>query len=497
MERSWRNKKTELENMTFLFFNIKNNSESKSSEFGLRFFNLVFMILVFLFSPLPSAFGGDWPTFRGNNQRTGFTAQQAYPPLTEQWNFQVQGDVISSPVVVDNILYVGARSGSIYALNAQTGELIWDYSSDDWIDATPTVADSMVYIPSRDGYIYALDKDDGNLVWQASIGGPSISSPLYLNGKIYVGSGISDKKLKVYDALDGSLLWQYSANQPINSAPSTDGVGIYFGSNDGRIYAMSKDSSASLWNSPGYYQTIGSFDLTAIAISSGNLYALPGHDEKKLFLMDANDGSQINVSQVFEQSGEAKVSSPIVADDIVYFGMGSSPHTLYALNSASLSSVWSSSPTLGNNSALSKIASPSMANEIMYVGTADARLIAISSSGVAMSDINISTGSYTSPAISNGMVYIGTLGGKIIAYKADKIASISSPGKDEILNGTAIIKGYITNANLASYTLEWGEGENPSSWNLLISSAISTAKENDILSYWNTDILAGGIYTLR
>jgi eukaryotic-like serine/threonine-protein kinase len=459
------------------------------------FLSLSFSICYSLFSVVYAA---DWPTFRGNNQRTGFTQEQAYPPLTEQWSFQVQGDVISSPVIVDNILYVGARSGSIYALNAQTGELIWDYSSDDWIDATPTVAGSIVYVPSRDGYIYALNKDNGNLVWQADIGGPSISSPLYLDGKIYVGSGVLDKNLKVYDATDGSLLWEYPANQPIHSAPSTDGVGIYFGSNDGRIYAMSKDSNASLWNSPGYYQTIGSFGLTAVAVSSGNLYALPGHDEKKLFLMNAGDGSQTNVSQVFAQSGEAEVSSPIIADDIVYFGMGSSPHTLHALNSDSLSSVWSSSPTFGNNSTQGKISSPSMANEIMYAGTADARVVAVSSSGVfAMSDINLSTSSYTSPAISNGMVYIGTLGGKIIAYKASKIASISNPQEDEILNGTATIRGYIANPNLASYTLEYGVGETPSSWELLVSSAISTEYENDILSYWNTDILASGIYTLR
>ncbi|HOW90053.1 MAG TPA: PQQ-binding-like beta-propeller repeat protein, partial [Elusimicrobiales bacterium] len=63
--------------------------------------------------------------FRGNAQRTGFTREQAYPPLTKAWEYQIGADLISSPSVYGGVVYFGSRDKRIYALNAATGALIW------------------------------------------------------------------------------------------------------------------------------------------------------------------------------------------------------------------------------------------------------------------------------------------------------------------------------------------------------------------------------------
>jgi len=447
----------------------------------------------------------DWPVFRGNNERTGFTAEQAYPvpAPAKVWDFDVQGDVVASPVVYGGIVYAAARSGNIYALNALTGELIWDYSTDDWVDASPAVSSGTVYVPSRDGHLYALDRLNGHVLWSAGLGASSISSPLVLNGKVYVGVGAPQNMLKAFDAASGAFLWQYSAQlpQPVDSSPSTDGAAVYFGSNDGHIYALNKDSGAAAWTVSGTQQTVGSFGMSAVPVSGGSVYALPGHDERKLLRFSAADGSQAAATQPFAQlvgqASENEVSSPVISPYGVFAGAGSQPHRLYAFDPVSLDDIVFSSPSAGSTAGFGALSSPAMANEVMYLGTVDARLIAVSSAGAVLWQTALSSSSYSSPAVSNGFIYTGTMGGRISAYKAALITSISSPRPYEVVDATVSVYGYIKNPNLAGYELEYGTGENPSSWTFISSSPASSEISGALLGPWNTSLLANGLYTLR
>ncbi|MBI4655607.1 MAG: PQQ-binding-like beta-propeller repeat protein [Elusimicrobia bacterium] len=450
----------------------------------------------------PSVYAGDWPTFRGNNQRTGFTAEQAYPPLTWAWEYPA-GDIVSSPVVFEDIVYFGSRDNKIYALNARTGALAWKYSTGGWVDATPTVSSNTLYVPSMDGYLYALNRLNGNLLWRAALGACSVSSPLVLDGRIFAGTGTPEKKLKVFKASTGQLLFEYPANQPVDSAPSTEGVLVYFGANDGRIYAFNKNTFSPEWEYP---TTGGRYGINAVAVSSGILYALPGYDENKPLAFNSSDGTLLNLlSGPFEESASwIQTGSPVVTKDRVYFSAGASANTLYAMASQpveqALQYVWPSSPSLGNTSSLGILSSPAMANEIMYAGTAGGKLVSVSSAGVfAAADINILSPAYSSPAISNGMVFIGTLGGKLIAYKAAKTLSISSPGKNDIISVTVAVKGYVFYpANtLTGYTLEYSTGGSPQTWNNIISSNTIYNIEDKTLADWNTSVLANGVYTLK
>jgi len=439
---------------------------------------------------------------RNDAARTGFISEQAYPPLSPAWSFDVQGDVVAGPVVYRGIVYATARSGYVYAIDAFTGELIWDYSSDDWIDSSPAVSSAAVFVSGRDGNLYALGRLNGDLLWQADLYAPSSSSPLFYDGRVYVGVGAPVRKLKAFDAATGALLWEKQAAQPVDSAPSTDGTNVYYGSNSGRVYALNAVTGQDIWVAPGYYQTIGSFGPNAVVVSGGSLYALPGHDEKRMFRLLAPGGSQAAVSgSLADQVGtatESEVTSPVVSPYGVFAGAGSIPHTMYALDAASLEGLVFSSPTAGNTGAFGMLSSPAMANGVLYFGTVDARLIAISSSGAVLpGTITLSSSSYTSPAVSNGFVYAGVLGGKVLAYKAALIAAISSPGGYDIIDGTVPVSGYLKNPAMTAYTLEYGAGASPSSWTLIISSPASSEISGGLLGQWDTSLRPNGLYTLR
>ncbi|MCM2266656.1 MAG: PQQ-binding-like beta-propeller repeat protein, partial [Elusimicrobiales bacterium] len=447
------------------------------------------------------AAAADWPMFMGNAGRTGFTSEQAYPPLTEAWTFDVQGDVTGGPVVYQGVVYFGARSGSVYALDAFTGELLWDYSTDDWVDAAPAVSSGTVYAVGRDGWLYALDRLNGELRWRASLGAPSVSSPLPLNGRVYAGCGAPVRKIRAFDAATGALLWERQAAQPADSAPSGDAAGIYSGSNDGRIYALDPVTGADLWTSPGYYQTIGSFGARTVAVSSGSLYALPGHDERKLFRLSASDGSQAAVTAPFAEpvgvASENEVTAPVVSPYGVFAGAGSAPHTFYAFSKTSLEALAFSSPTAGNTVASGLLSSPAMANEVLYLGTVDARLIAVSSTGASLQAVDLSSTAYSSPAVSNGYVYVGVSGGKLGAYKAARIAALSAPLTGVVVDGIVPVRGYLKNAQLQGYALHYGEGEEPEAWTLISSASASSEISGGALGQWDVSGLANGLYTLR
>jgi outer membrane protein assembly factor BamB len=56
-----------------------------------------------------------------------------------------------------NNIYVGSEDGRLYAVNATTGEKLWDILIGDSITSSPAVADGIVYVGSHDGNLYAIE----------------------------------------------------------------------------------------------------------------------------------------------------------------------------------------------------------------------------------------------------------------------------------------------------------------------------------------------------
>lgn len=67
-------------------------------------------------------------------------------------------------------------------------------------------------------------------------GNANFSSPIYANGKIFVGS--QDKNLYCFDAETGSVLWTYGTDSIIIGAPTYDSGKIYFGSINGYFFCL-------------------------------------------------------------------------------------------------------------------------------------------------------------------------------------------------------------------------------------------------------------------
>ncbi|MCH7634773.1 MAG: PQQ-binding-like beta-propeller repeat protein, partial [Proteobacteria bacterium] len=79
-------------------------------------------------------------------------------------------------------MLVGARDGAVWAFDAETGQIVWQYSTDGYVDASPAVDLGMVFVPSCDGKMYAFLQENGeDPAWTYTTGSMDMSSPVVYN----------------------------------------------------------------------------------------------------------------------------------------------------------------------------------------------------------------------------------------------------------------------------------------------------------------------------
>jgi outer membrane protein assembly factor BamB len=176
--------------------------------------------------------------------------------------------------VEGGVVYIGSINGSVYALNAVTGEELWSFQTENPIYASPTVVGNIVYINTDNGTVYALRTTDGTEIWQAYIGSGSDhadDSPAVAYGIVYVGTR---NGYYAFNATTGQQIWfftsPYSPRQLtgyVYSSPAVTGDTVYFGSYDSYVFALNAFNGSLIWA----YQT-GGFLFSSPAVSNGALY---------------------------------------------------------------------------------------------------------------------------------------------------------------------------------------------------------------------------------
>ncbi|HSD23915.1 MAG TPA: PQQ-binding-like beta-propeller repeat protein [Solirubrobacterales bacterium] len=178
----------------------------------------------------------------------------------QRWQTFTPGYLTSSPALgSDGTVYVGSFDHKLYALDPDTGQIRWSFSTDAHIYSSPALADgpdgrtSAIYIASADGSVYALDPS-GRLLWRYDTADPIRSSPV-LGRKprggghvLYVGS--SNGRLYALDAATGKRRWSFDTTprdpalrdrNDLNGSPALGRRGVYIGGEHGRIWFVPYD----------------------------------------------------------------------------------------------------------------------------------------------------------------------------------------------------------------------------------------------------------------
>ena len=201
-------------------------------------------ILVGVLCVLSTARGADWPQYRADAARGGYTAERLPAKLSLQWVRQARHvprrawvgrslarsrmhfDWAYSPVVAGGTCFFGSSADDkVYAIDAATGREKWSFWTGGPVRLAPAVWKDRVYAVSDDGCLYCLRAADGKLLWKLRAGpdgqrvignGRMVSrwaargGPAIRDGVVYFAAGawpIEGVYIYAVDAKTGFILW--------------------------------------------------------------------------------------------------------------------------------------------------------------------------------------------------------------------------------------------------------------------------------------------------
>ena len=172
------------------------------------------------------------------------------PSGTQVWVQTVTGQ-IKDGVRVDpetGNVYFGVISGGegnpIHAFN-QDGSSLWSVNYDSPAGGRLAQRGGTVYANLFSGRILALDKNGGGEQWSVDLPDKIVASPAITpSGRLYTGCW--DQEFRAVDA--SGVLWTFGTGDEVRStaAVGTNAV-VYFGSNDGWVYAVDESNGAHVW----------------------------------------------------------------------------------------------------------------------------------------------------------------------------------------------------------------------------------------------------------
>ncbi|MFH8622719.1 PQQ-binding-like beta-propeller repeat protein [Streptomyces vietnamensis] len=159
-----------------------------------------------------------------------------------RWHFEAPAVFLSpptfapGPAVTGGGVYLSDHLGTVYALDATTGQDRWRIATEPRQSTEPVlVADGNVHVGSGSA-LYTLDAVTGTPRWRFAAGGELVGSPVVADGRVHFGS--ADHVLYTLDATGGQLRWKLATGGEITGSPVAKGGVVYACSKDRCVYAL-------------------------------------------------------------------------------------------------------------------------------------------------------------------------------------------------------------------------------------------------------------------
>jgi alcohol dehydrogenase (cytochrome c) len=223
--------------------------------------------------------GKDWVTNGGNlsNQRYSTLTQirtDNVKSLKGAWMTRLNGSGFggkysaeATPLVKDGIMYVVTGNDDVFAINAKTGELLWERRSGidqqistvccGWLNRGLAMDEGKLFLGQLDTNVVALDIKTGKEIWKTPIedwhnGYVITSAPLYYDGIVYSGIAGGEfgtrGRLTALDAETGKILWRaYTLPAPGEVGGDTWPAGS----------TQAMRGGATIWNTPAVDPELG------------------------------------------------------------------------------------------------------------------------------------------------------------------------------------------------------------------------------------------------
>lgn len=174
-----------------------------------------------------------WLTYSGSYFSERFSAldqidTENVSGLGVEWVYQTSpGLVETTPLVVDDVMYLTEPPSTVVALDPRTGRRIWRWDAGvpeetlnigfPRVNRGVAILDETVYVGTLDARLVALDAESGAVRWSVEVADNSVGfamtgAPLAIDGKVIVGVAGAEAGIRgfldAYDADTGERLWR-------------------------------------------------------------------------------------------------------------------------------------------------------------------------------------------------------------------------------------------------------------------------------------------------
>ncbi len=251
------------------------------------------------------------------------------------WKIDTETPVYAATGVGDDIVVVAHDSGDVVALSVVDGEMLWRSAIKRQISAIPVVGEGRVVVRTADGLVIGLDSESGDVEWQVKkvVPGLSIhgdSTPLISGDVVLVG--LSSGKLIANNVISGrdywemDISWVRGSNEierlgDADTPPIILGNTVYAGNYQGSVVAIQLVDAQLIWRE----------DISTrlpMAIADGLLVVIGELGE--VIALDAITGDTLWRQTAFQGHG---VSQPVIIGNRIVIGdRNGNVHTLDTQN---------------------------------------------------------------------------------------------------------------------------------------------------------------------
>lgn len=323
--------------------------------------------------------------FRGGPERTGSVSGTHLPEHPAVLWTRPLTSSPGEPLFADGVIYVGVAGGTLHAIKAESGKILWEFQDHNQIFTAAARRGAAIYFTSRKG-LTALSRRDGKALWTCeAVGNATGSSPLVVGDRIVVASG--NGKVSAV-GLDGKVLWQYDI---VDDAPPSprDARGL-----QGKLPDQAARPRCAASDGTAIFQSV--------------------FDQSRIIVIDLKAGRR-------RWSYQARGwiwGEPTVTDDRVFFG--SQDNHLYCLDKRRKTLFW----TFPTKSRIE--AGPGYRDGSVYFGSCDGcfyRVDAATGKEVWSYQTprgpGVWTAIYSAPLCTEDAVYFGSFDGYLYALKVD------------------------------------------------------------------------------
>ena len=369
---------------------------------------LVLFFVVSLFLILSPAWS-DWTSFRGNPQLTGVADSDLPEKLDLLWAFKTEDIIESTAAIVDDVVYIGALDGYLYAIDAQSGKQIWKYQADGPIKSSPSINNGIIYFGDDEGVFHAVDISTRKMKWQYKAEGEIISSANFADNLVLFGS--YDGFLYCLNKDNGDFLWKFETEGYIHGTPAIYGDFTIVTGCDSylRIINIKDGKQTQQVNLGAYVGASPAILDTGTEVQKGSiLHAYCGTYGNEVLGVDLNLGE---IAWNYENPDRQLpfFASAAVTKNLVI--IGGRDKMMHALSPETGEPIW----TYATKSRIES--SPVIVGKRVFFGTSRGMFIALDiTSGDEVWSFETGSSIVASPSVANGKIYIGTEDGILYCF---------------------------------------------------------------------------------